>query len=379
MKEDNILDKSCQTVVYRDAVNPENAVSAQATVWQQSLSNQNQWIPRYTYKWNSSFDPNPEQPTFQPFNFANLDANSEWQETGYNSRFDAEGRLLESASLKPDGIQRLFSSTLYRHDKGLPMASATNAQYLETAIFTGDYQIEASTQSGYFDFDNGWQKCASELTDEKTHFGIKSVKVDLENESNDFGPSRNIPLQRNTDYIMSCWAYVVDGTLRMHGDYRAYSIDEDELRQSPPHDADKSVFHDDFSVSAAEATAKPEWQYLEMQIPASTDLEDADWYSVHTQGVGGICARVYVGAPIGVVAYIDDIRFYPADAYVTTNYYDEYGRKLLTVDENNTPSRLVEYDGFGRPVRWYKIDKTKSRGSGSDALVKENQYHLMGP
>lgn len=59
--------------------------------------------------------------------------------------------------------------------------------------------------------------------------------------------------------------------------------------------------------------------------------------------------------------YLNDIRFYPDKASVITNYYDPVFQHITgTIDNNNKPSHRITYDGFGRPVRWEKIDLNKS-------------------
>jgi hypothetical protein len=93
-----------------------------------------------------------------------------------------------------------------------------------------------------------------------------------------------------------------------------------------------------------------------------------DWY-----------ARAWVGEPESlngsVCAYVDDVRFHPANAHVTTTYYDTlYYQPTLTVDENNNPGMMVKYDLLGRPEEWYKIDKHEPLNK---TLVMKKEYHLF--
>jgi hypothetical protein len=88
---------------------------------------------------------------------------------------------------------------------------------------------------------------------------------------------------------------------------------------------------------------------------------------------------VWVGNRTGDPApdfYIEDIRIYPAKSLVTTTYYDsKWQQPILTVDANGNPSQKVEYDEFGRPVRWYKVDKNDP---SKNVLLQQKEYHLMG-
>jgi hypothetical protein len=79
-------------------------------------------------------------------------------------------------------------------------------------------------------------------------------------------------------------------------------------------------------------------------------------------------------------AYVDDVRFAPANAMTTSTYYDLMWRQpVLSIDENDNPGRLSEYDSFGRLSHVYKYNKSMgSQETGAKTLVLSKAYHLMG-
>lgn len=61
---------------------------------------------------------------------------------------------------------------------------------------------------------------------------------------------------------------------------------------------------------------------------------------------------------------------------MTTTYYDPMWRKpVITLDNNNNPGRKINYDQFGRPIEWRRIDKSDP---ATEQLLVEKEYHLMG-
>lgn len=89
--------------------------------------------------------------------------------------------------------------------------------------------------------------------------------------------------------------------------------------------------------------------------------------------------RLFAGAPTGVKAYLDDIRFYPENATIATSYYDENWRQVqVSVDNNDHPGIRTEYDGFGRPVCTQKIDPSKTFGESGyiSAILQSKRYNI---
>ena len=330
-----------------------SVVSATFTTW----VSQNGYRPHKMYVWKASA-PVPIT-DFASFNINNQIANG-WQLNGTIEKYNCFGSVLDASG--PTGNH---AATIYRSDYNLPIAKIANARYLECAAFTCDYDMD---QDGYYDKNNGWEKSGSILSTAKTHYSNKSVYVDLPVGSNLLGPTRNVAVFPGKDYIMSAWALVESGTLEIYGDYRYRGENEDAPLLV-------GAGQKSFSVPSAKATASPNWQYIQLVIPASQDLTPADWSSNSRWAV-----RMYVGSPNGVKAYIDDIRFYPTDALMNTTNYDMTWRMARQgVDANNKPSQLSEFDNFGRLISTYKIDKTKgAQDAGYKKITMSKEYHLMG-
>jgi hypothetical protein len=118
-----------------------------------------------------------------------------------------------------------------------------------------------------------------------------------------------------------------------------------------------------------------DWYFVQLPVPAKKDISDAQWNAGYQYAV------VWVGCPNGngaggsAIVYVDDIRFYPKDAMVTSTYYDQkWYQPILSIDANNNPGKKVEYDDFGRPVRWYKIN---NKNPFDVTLLQEKEYRLM--
>jgi hypothetical protein len=119
-------------------------------------------------------------------------------------------------------------------------------------------------------------------------------------------------------------------------------------------------------------SAETQWKLLTFLIPASKDLSAQMWSTYPN-----IYARIYIGSPqtTAVTAYLDDIRFYPADAFVTTTYYNQILQKpILSVDANNTPSTKTLYDLFGRPSEIQKFVQNET-----NVMLERFNYHFMQP
>ena len=323
----------------------------------------------------ASTDP---QYAYAPFNFSESAANPNWvtlERTARRGRF-SQVLCARNAAGTP-------STAIYGHSGRLPAGSVANAEFTECGVFTGDYE---TSSGGWLDEPNGWGRGTGkidqgqippgaskvELVAEAKHFGDKGLKI-----TNAWGPSRNFKLEKNTSYELSAWIRVAAGSVPlqkgivMGGDYRQLRATTAEgdfpIEVGPP--PGSSGPHNSGTVSLVKEAADG-WKLVVMTMPAKQDISDAQWNS------GYKYARVWVGCPAGdgsggdATVYVDDVRFYPTDALVTTRYSDQlWGSTKAAVDENSNAHKYT-YDGFGRVSAEYNTAGLK---------VREYEYHLKGP
>ena len=240
-----------------------------------------------------------------------------------------------------NGSTKDTCTAIYLPNINAPEAVVSNANYDECAAFTCDYDEQEN--AGYFDYENRWEKGGGSAfvtmpqNGINGHFTNKCVSISLpHNNVNTWGPGRNIVVHPGKDYIMSAWVYVTSGTLAMSGDYRSISS------------TGWTTIGEFSGAGSATATSQGKWQYIQLKIPASTDLTTAMW-AANPNGIG---VRVYVGSPYAgstnISAYIDDIRFYPANALMSTFYYDQNLQIPVAFVDANNKAKYYGYDAFGR-------------------------------
>ena len=352
----NMLTQPCQTIIYEKAKGNNTAFSAadvraaKAITWSKYLGN-SAWMPHYTFIWNNQMG------VYTEFNFSADDpssSNPSWQYMGNTETYSIFGAPLEIKNGK-----KISSSTVYRNDVHLPIGSISNANSNESAIFTGDYDLNECDGINYFDKLNGWVKGhihtdggINEVTS-VPHFGLKSLHV-----KDSYGPWKKVFVDPIKDYIFSAWIKPVAGS-------PLFAV---------------QVFVNNVQVSSADGTASGlpvgSWTLYQNRITSSQlsgmHKDNPNDYLYIWIGNNDTPYRPLVIPEF----YVDDIRFYPVKALATTTYYDAKGQlPILTVDASGKPGQKTEYDDFDRPVKWWKI-------SGSDpsapVLVKKKDYVLMG-
>lgn len=283
-------------------------------------------------------------------------------------------------------VRNMYSLNIYDHfpkggsdkTKVFPnkiIAKVKNARFFESGVYTCDYNANPGTN--YLDKSNGWEQGQYNdsgfsspeviIISTPTHFGTKCIKV-----KHAYGPNRNFKLFKDSngrirDYILSARIKTSGVPLQknmvMGADYR--KIDT------------STTFWPIDLVSATKETPVPVsgqmkvvpkadgWNYVELSIPASKDLASFNW----NDGWG---VHLWVGAPNGPAGsfiYIDDIRFYPTNALVTTNYYDVFRDNVIAEVDPNGIAKYYEYDSF---------DRLECVKNNEKQMIKSFSYHLMG-
>lgn len=381
----NMLAQQCGSVTYKFSSGTSDTllkgalsghaymvVSAKATTWNEFNAT---WLPKASYAWRVPMD-TAGLPViaYTPFNYSLPTlSDTSWRLTDSICKYTWNNLPKETA--KPLlGTTRLNSSTIYGYNGTLPIATVTNAQWEECGVFTGDYQ-SGMGHTGYWDYENGWEKGVAEqgrpdpiLADNVTHFGQQVLAV-----TDNYAAGRNNRIFAGKSYVMKAWVKVNSGRLYMVAHY--YSRSPGGSWPADTMDPENTFSIDSVSMTADQCAGK--WKLMQLTIPASKTAGMADIGKEYL-------ARTWIGNhgdfndTSGVHAYIDDIRFAPSDAFVSTTYYDHtWQLPIVNVCANNKPGRKITYDNFGRPIKWDKIDPSKSVGESDYATtVQRKTYHI---
>ena len=376
MKNKHMLTQVCQSATYDVPqgtalpVSPENftkkVVSASATKWTNKIgADTSVWLPDTSYSWNVKMNtlgrPDTSK-TFSDFSHLAGAANQNWQLAGMNEKYGQFSNVIQSA----DPFKK-HTTTVFRNDVALPIARIANAGFAECGVYTCDYDL--NEDGAWFDKANGWEKCGAVFAPTVNHFGQGCVRaVDC------FGPSRNFKIEKDKDYVASAWV----GCATSSGNKAVICADYRSAAASKhfqfPYDSINTYGGRAATITGMAQSSAATWKKLEILIHAKDDLANEDWTTNEW------FIRLFVGTKDNDgnhgTAYIDDIRFYPANAQAATTYYDTlFFQPIVSVDANSKPGARVTYDGFGRPVTWHRYDPYNH---GTLLLSKQKSYHLMG-
>lgn len=381
MESKNMLTQMYQTTTYGGGP-PWKLLRSEATTWTQS-STLNPLMPAGIWFMNKRWQWQGPATEMDQADGPNLtddpENNPNWLLVTRPLRLDSKTRVTEEYTAKQT-LCRIYAP-LYG-----PIGTVANATFKECGILTCDYDAGApiTYTKGYTptgnDGENGWEYGLNSsvqsdkvelvtLPEENQLFSTKCLSV-----TDTYGPTRNFKIEPNTDYILSAWVRVKTGSAnaRLAADYRKLnSADTDGKFPFYLGDRLHSVTGSPATISAPATEEEEAWVYKELLIPATEDLKDKGdgWYTRVHVGFGGNEKGT---------AYVQDVRFYPTDALVTSTYYDQVHRKpRVTVDANGMPGRKVTYDGFGRPKFWQEAVFENGALTGWKK-IQEREYHLVG-
>jgi hypothetical protein len=271
---------------------------------------------------------------------------SQAQQTGWiaKSRIDSVDRYSRPLTeLTPGNALAVYtpSAAIHHPRTDAVVAAISNARSEECAAYTCDYEdytgAGSSTGKTYFDSLNGWKVVvqpvagvsALELvsmpdTVSQTliipkHFGNKALHL-----KNHKGLTKTVRVLTGKDYCVSAWVYP-----EISGSTITFSI----------------TLYDGNGVQVASldqtqtGLVENEWQRIRFVIDKAEILAN-----------GTMEIAVGNTTQAGNDFYIDDIRFYPNDALMTTFYYDYNIVKPVTFVDANDKALYYRYDVFGRLV-----------------------------
>lgn len=352
MADSNMIRQVSQSIRYQrnddaDPI-PDDAVSSSVSTWEYN-TNCDAYVPCTTFVWKDQADATGHYPAVPAFHFGNHSQNhTSWRKVTANSAFSKPGMILETEHLKAVGDTPVWSCVYYGHKNALPVARAENARWGECAFLPCDYDNhEEEGGVTYFDLENGWEKGGSFLAVAPVqHFGDSVVWVESSNQ----GPTKQVgEIDPQRTYIFSAWLY--PNTVNETSPVRMRVL-KSTTQQDPGAADDHTI----------------------------TDLPAGRW-TLHLRRItpdmmadmgAGDYLELRLSSDAGSDFYVEDIRFYPADAMVSTVFYDTLWNKPVTEVDSRNHAVQTEYDARGRPVRTFERDAV-----GVATVLDTTEYGLM--
>jgi RHS repeat-associated protein len=285
--------------------------STQILPWKQWKFNDTVAIPKGSYIGSSSTS------TF------NMDGHYTTLQQSYDS-FDSYGNLLQTTD-----ANGTVTSAKYGYNNTCPVAIIKNAKNSETSFL----DFEDSTIGSWTENDNDNKGTASNIA----HTGLVSRYLSGTAYSGIYKAFSASDLDTTGKYVLSGWVKTSGTQPRL-----LWSIAYNSSTNDWPE---------------VDANGTGTWQYLESVVDLSKykGLKSIDIYALN--GNGSSYAN----------CWWDDIRFYPADAEMSTGTYDPVTLNMTSKsDESNNPA-YYEYDSFGRQT------KMLAGIGGNKKLVEENR------
>lgn len=235
-------------------------------------------------------DPGPSEP--------------ETQRTKSYDQYNVLGNVLQVTDA--NGVP---TSMKYGLNPTTPIAKAENALSGETDIFTAENGLR------------DWEPNKGTITAIRHHSGDSSIYCD-----NQYGPTKNFyqinGVNANTEYIAEGWVYRENGAARISLSIRDAN--------------DTQILNRSNSLSSGSG-----WQHLELRLSL------AEMTNLPTGGY----IRLYCGFPnTGNHGYVDDVRFYPADALPTQYTYNLRNQVTSAINPASTMSQ-TKYSAVFTPFR----------------------------
>ncbi|OGS33568.1 MAG: hypothetical protein A2293_12310 [Elusimicrobia bacterium RIFOXYB2_FULL_49_7] len=260
--------------------------------------------------------------------------------------YSASGKLIDEVS--PNGAHGI---TEYDFRSSYPKAYIVNAQAREAGAFTGEYDHDVTMGSiNYFNYDGayltGWAKGEATLYPTDAHTGSSCATVAGASKT---GPNRLFKdITPDADYVVSAW--ILPKTTSGKAELRA-------IVENAGAGTEYS-FKQEVSLTGQPAR----WQRVELRLPADI------LKSYFPTGTGaGIRVSCGTGSEGGTIL-IDDIRFRPVDAQMTTVTYDLGSGKVTSISGPDDMPTYYQYDENGRLIQVLNNNKE---------VIKDTDYRIQ--
>lgn len=325
----NILSYPYQSISYMDKNNDgvfssSECISSEISTWTNSMNN---GVQRWSIDNQWTWDPNSQDTSFDG------GSSSNWINTVEYTELSNFGEPLESL----DKVDSIYTSEI-ENSRGQTIAVALNSPRKEI-YYTSLEETEILHNN------RAWENSSYELMNisDSAYSGERYALC--ENGKGQYGPTINIPFSE-LDLMK---AYTFSAAVHSMGNKPAILCIEVH-----------SEGVDSVNYSITKKINKADnWE----TVITSTDVLTT--YSPKP----GAYLRIWCGAPDqDASAKVDELRFYPYDALVSTFAYETISGKVKTmVSDLGTRSSLV-YDNFGRLKAIY---------NGDDQKLSETEYHLL--
>jgi hypothetical protein len=314
MSTKNMLSQVAQQTVYVSSVTAGNERSSSVTTWKDWGSSK--WAPVKTYRWLEN-DASYGLPTFDFANWSDSGEpfEPEWVRTSKVLSRDGYSNVLEAEDAGTITSPGNVSTVKWGHNNSLPIAAFRGAKLSEVSAV----DFEDGTYGDWFEC------CPGGVISNFSHTGEKGWYQD--------GASYKYLGRRfyGTELSNPSGKYTVSGWVKTSSTYPNllwYVKYNNGSSQTWP------LFQP--------ASGSGQWEYLESTLDLSP-YPNINYIEVYARNGDG---STQVFAP----CYWDDLRFYPANALVSTTAYDP---KTFAVTAQSDPAGITQhlhYDSFGRPT-----------------------------
>ncbi len=375
----NMLLQNTGTYAYRsngNGVTIGNPISASVTTWNRdwkyrqldgndyvdfnSVDYRKVWRAHKSYVFKDEINPDGTLKNWSnnttDFNWSpSATLAAQWLKTGEVTRYDRHSKAIEERNV--DGT---YSGVKMGYDETLPIVTASPAKYVEFAYSGAEDHIGSPNYFG----GEVRGPSPSSVDNTKAHTGDNSIRL---NSGTRYGFNYKVPVRtynssalpgdaERKKYEARVWIHESNISTSFNYLYCHYKDHNDQ-----------TLLWEGAKISDPTTIKAGEWYLL--RLPIEVDNSSALLF----------CKKIEIGTWVPSSAgntYLDDFRFAPVDAAITSYVYDKKTDRVTYMLDQEHLFTEYEYDPAGRLVRVYR--ETTENPTGK-RLVSENEYHYKRP